>query len=104
MGRRMNEKEKTDARRKMLGKKIAGGKWPERERKRDTEREREKEGMREIERGREGREERGREREGGKRKEKKKKGEGERSTLGRQGGWGMAHATRHHNGIMRQRR
>jgi len=59
----------------------------------------------EKERERKGEKEREREKSKDTKKEKKKEGEGgERSTLGRRGGWGMAHATRHHNGIMRQRR
>jgi len=81
MVRRMNEKEKTDGEenaREDLGR---GKKHQKRERER----------------------ERGKSKDA--KKEKKKEGEGEeRSTLGRRGGWGMAHATRHHNGIMRQRR
>lgn len=48
-----------------------------------------------------GMKEREKERERYKRKKSWKRG---RSSLKRQGGWGMAHATRHHNGIMRQRR
>lgn len=72
MGRRMNEKEKTDARRKTLGKKIAGGKWPEREREKEIQkgREEERERLREDEKvekreGERGREEKGEEKEGG---------------------------------------
>lgn len=84
MGRRMNEKEKTDARRKTLGKKIAGGKWPERERERRR--------VREIERGREGREERGRER-GRREKGEEKEGGGRTVDTGkaRRMGYGTRH-------------
>jgi len=74
----MNEKEKTDGEenaREDLGRG-----------KKHQKREREREGRVKI------------------RKRRKRRRGKEESGQHWEGGWGMAHATRHHNGIMRQRR
>jgi len=86
----MNEREKTNGEENAREEDYGRGErsiGEERARERESEREREREKRVRIRGEEQGGEERG-----------------ERSTLGRRGGWGMAHATRHHNGIMRQRR